>query len=67
MFYQYGWFCCSYVGRLDYQFNMSVELIYWWVVFIVTLFCALSLPGLLKMFWDALKEDFPDFFDKDKW
>ena len=46
---------------------MSVELIYWWVVLIVTIFCALSLPGLLKMFWDALKEDFPDLFDKDKW
>jgi len=42
---------------------MSYENLKWWVVLVVTVMCMLSIPGLLKMFWEALKEDFPNFFN----
>ena len=35
----------------------------WWLVLVVTLICAISIPGLLQVLWEEIKKD---YFNDDK-
>ena len=39
---------------------MSYDNLIWWVVLIVTIICAVSIPGLLQMLWQEIKKDYFD-------
>ena len=32
----------------------------WWLVLVVTLICAISIPGLLQVLWEEIKKDYFD-------
>ena len=35
----------------------------WWLVLVVALICAISIPGLLQVLWEEIKKD---YFNDDK-
>ncbi len=40
------------------------EDIKWWLVLIVTVLCFLSIPGLLQLLWESIKEEYNRREDK---